>query len=57
MDIERIKTLIAQREQIDSELVSLVTNGTKPKERKPASCKTCGSLEHTARNCTKQDAT
>jgi hypothetical protein len=51
LDTERIKQLIAQREAIDTELVAIVTGGTKTKERKPASCSKCGNEGHTARNC------
>jgi len=54
LDTERIKELIAQREKIDADLLKVVTEGVKLKERKPASCSKCGSTEHTARNCTQQ---
>ena len=52
MDIERMKMLIAQREQIDAELVTIVTgNGLTQKSRKPISCSPCGSTEHNSRTC------
>ena len=53
MDVERIKVLIAQREAIDIELVTLVTGGA-AKARKPPQCSKCGSNDHTARNCDQQ---
>lgn len=47
--IARVKTLIAQREEIDAELAQLLA-GTL--ERKPKKCTRCGVEGHTARNCT-----
>ena len=51
MDIQRAKELIAQRERIDAELVSIFSIG---KERKPLSCSKCGEEGHTARTCQKK---
>jgi len=53
MDIERMKELIAQREAIDAELVTVVT-GTNKKERKSLTCSICGGNDHTARTCSKK---
>ena len=47
--IERVKTLIAQREEIDAELSQLLA-GTL--ERKAKKCTKCGGEGHTARSCT-----
>jgi hypothetical protein len=49
MDIERMKELIAQREAIDAELISIV--GGTPKERKTIRCSLCSQEGHTARTC------
>jgi len=51
MDIDRMKQLIAQREAIDAELVTIVTKNGASKNRKAASCSVCDSPDHTARNC------
>jgi hypothetical protein len=50
LDIDRMKDLIAQREAIDAELVTLVT-GTSKKERKSLTCSICSGTDHTARTC------
>ena len=49
IDIERAKELIAQREEIDSELAALFTG--EKKKRSPQKCSTCDKEGHTARNC------
>ena len=49
IDIERAKELIAQREEIDTELAALFT-GEKNK-RSPQKCGTCDKEGHTARTC------
>ena len=51
--IERVKTLIAQRAEIDAELSQLLA-GTL--ERKPKKCTKCGGEGHTARSCTQTAA-
>ena len=48
-DIERAKELIAQREEIDSELAALFTG--EKKKRSPQKCSSCDKEGHTARNC------
>ncbi len=53
MDTQRIRALLDKRDEIDAEIVALVTNG---KERKPQKCGKCGSTEHNARACTQQSA-
>jgi hypothetical protein len=52
--ISRVKTLIAQREQIDAELATIF-GGTAPPPRKQITCGKCGEIGHTARSCTKQE--
>ncbi len=54
-DIERAKKLIADRDEIDSELASLFTNG-KAATRKPQSCSRCGAEGHSARTCPQKEA-
>lgn len=56
-DVARAKELIAQREEIDTELKAIFgastdkANGT----RKPQACSLCGQTGHSARSCpTKQ---
>lgn len=49
IDIERAKELIAQREEIDTELASLFTG--EKKKRSPQKCSSCDKEGHTARNC------
>lgn len=51
MDANRIRTLLDKREEIDREIVELVSgNGTK----KAVKCSVCGDEGHTARTCTKK---
>ena len=51
MDTNRIKHLIQKREEIDRELVELVTGN----EKKGVTCSLCNESGHTARSCpTKQ---
>ena len=47
--IERVKTLIAKREEIDAELSSLL--GVTPRVRKTQKCSVCNEEGHTARTC------
>ena len=48
--IARVKQLIAQREQIDAELVALFA-GASPSKRKIQTCSTCGQEGHSSRTC------
>lgn len=48
--LQRIKELIETKERVDAELEEML-GGTVKKERKPLTCSTCGSSEHTARKC------
>ena len=48
INIERVKELIAKREEIDAELVAMFNGG---KDRKPQRCSKCGSDQHNARSC------
>jgi Zinc knuckle len=47
--IERVKDLIAKREEIDAELSSML--GGTPRVRKTQRCSTCNEEGHTARTC------
>jgi hypothetical protein len=52
-DIERVKDLIAKREEIDSELVAIF--GGKQTSRRTLKCSVCNTEGHTVRTCpTKQ---
>jgi hypothetical protein len=52
-DIDRVKDLIAKREEIDTELVAIF--GGKHVSRRTLKCSVCNSEGHTARTCpTKQ---
>ena len=46
----RIRDLIVQKEQIDTELEALI-GGSPVKESKPRACSTCGQEGHTSRSC------
>ena len=48
--LDRIRTLIDQKEKIDAELESIL-GGTFHKTRKPQTCSKCGEQGHTARSC------
>ena len=50
LDIDRAKELIAERERIDAELLSIFSG--EKKKRAPQKCGKCGSEDHTARTCT-----
>ncbi len=50
MDIERLKTLIAQREAIDAEIVEVV-GGAKKESKTARLCSICQSADHSARKC------
>lgn len=52
MDIQRIKSLLNKREEVDRELVALITGG----EKKAVVCSNCKEEGHTARTCPKKDA-
>ena len=49
LDVERVKDLIAKREEIDVELASLF--GGKQAPRRALKCSLCNSEGHTARTC------
>jgi hypothetical protein len=49
--ISRVKELIAKREEIDTELASLL--GMAVGSRKSQRCASCGEAGHTARTCRK----
>lgn len=51
--LERVKTLISQREAIDVELASIF-GGTPTATRKPSKCSKCGQEGHRASTCTNQ---
>jgi hypothetical protein len=51
LDIDKLKALIAKREEIDAEIIEAV--GGK-KERAAKKCGTCGQEGHTSRTCTQQ---
>lgn len=60
MDTQRIKELIAKREEIDRELVLIVSGGSSQAatttNRKTASCGLCHEEGHTARTCPQRAA-
>ena len=49
--LSRIKTLIGEIEEKETELTALMGGGV-TKERAPQKCSKCGQLGHTARTCT-----
>ena len=52
--IERVKNLIAKREEIDAELAGML--GVTPRVRKTQRCSTCNEEGHTARTCPQKSA-
>lgn len=54
MDVNRIRTLINKREEIDQELVSLITGNGNGASKRPVVCSNCKEEGHTARTCTKR---
>jgi hypothetical protein len=52
--IERVKTLIAKREEIDAELSGML--GATSRVRKTQRCSTCNEEGHTARTCPQKPA-
>lgn len=48
--IARVKQLIADRENIDTELATIFA-GTVPPRRRPTVCGVCAKEGHTARTC------
>ena len=52
--IERVKNLIARREEIDAELSGML--GVTPRLRKTQRCSTCNEEGHTARTCPQKPA-
>lgn len=55
-DILRAKELIAQREDIDTELKAIFSGAEKSASRKPQKCGTCGEEGHSTRTCPKRSA-
>ena len=54
IDLDRVKDLIAKREEIDGELVAIF--GGKQASRRTVKCSVCNAEGHTARTCpTKQN--
>jgi hypothetical protein len=49
IDIDRVKDLIAKREEVDLELAAIF--GGKQTTRRPVKCSLCSSEGHTARTC------
>jgi hypothetical protein len=54
IDIERVKDLIARREEIDVELVAIF--GGQRVSRRTLKCSICNSEGHTARTCPAKQA-
>ena len=52
--IQRVKDLIARREEIDTELSELL--GIDPRPAKQRTCRKCGQPGHRADSCPQQDA-
>jgi hypothetical protein len=52
--IERLKNLIAKREEIDAELSGML--GVASRVRKTQRCSTCNEEGHTARTCPQKPA-
>ena len=52
--IERVKNLIAKREEIDAELSGIL--GIAQRVRKTQRCSTCNEEGHTARTCPQKPA-
>lgn len=50
--IAHVKDLIAKREEIDTELSTML--GVTPKVRKPQRCSNCNEEGHSARTCPQQ---
>jgi len=49
MDTNRIRALLDKRDELDAEIVALVSGGSK--ERKAQKCGRCGDTSHNIRNC------
>jgi hypothetical protein len=54
LDVERVRDLLAKREDIDAELASIF--GGKPAARRTLKCSVCSSEGHTARTCPAKQA-
>lgn len=50
MDTNRVRQLLDKRDELDREIVALVTEGT-PKEKRAQKCSVCGDTAHSARTC------
>lgn len=50
MDTARLRQLLDKRDELDREIVALVTEGV-PKERRAQKCSICGDAAHSARTC------
>ena len=53
MDTQKLRELLNKRDEIDAEIVAVVTGG---KERKAQKCSRCGDATHNARACTQPAA-
>lgn len=53
MDTIRIRQLLDKRDELDKEIVALVTEGA-VKERRAQKCSVCGDTAHSARTCPKR---
>jgi hypothetical protein len=51
MDTQKIRTLLDKREEIDRELVELVSGNVGTSAKKSVKCSHCAEEGHTARNC------
>lgn len=50
MDTNKLRELLDKRDELDAEILSIVSG---MKERKPQTCGNCGETGHSARTCPK----